>query len=122
MTTDMVLAWAAGFFDGEGCVRIRRYAQDGKNGTVFVSVGQKDPRPLERFADLFGLTVRGPYGPRQMHMVQATGRKAIWVMQQLYPLLCGPKQEQWDALEVSYIDGRTGKEYIMDFVLKNYDA
>lgn len=53
------LAWAAGFFDGEGCIVGSR----GRTGgayyfTLMVSVGQVDPRPLEHLRGLFGGTVQ----------------------------------------------------------------
>jgi hypothetical protein len=52
---DLICVWAAGFFDGEGCVRIKR---DKRSGGVYyqlwVSVGQKARGPLEVLRKRFG--------------------------------------------------------------------
>src|SRR5436309_3043440 len=51
------LAWAAGFFDGEGCFC---YSQSGKYGCV--SIGQSELEPLARFRQAVGLgKIYGPY-------------------------------------------------------------
>jgi len=52
-------AWAAGFIDGEGCVRIsRRRAKTRGYGNVVhmaeVSVAQVDPSPLIKLQVLYG--------------------------------------------------------------------
>jgi hypothetical protein len=62
VTDEQLICWAAGFFDGEGCINLSK--QTGKNtrkdGRVWMSYGlgvsicQKDPRPLETFHTLFG--------------------------------------------------------------------
>src|SRR3990167_4416631 len=41
------LAWAAGFFDGEGCVAARSYYKDRHYATL--ELGQVEKQPLERF-------------------------------------------------------------------------
>lgn len=58
------LAWAAGFFDGEGYTHSRG-VRDRGNQPPLISVSQVDPRSLERlkFAVLGCGKVRGPYGP-----------------------------------------------------------
>lgn len=51
------LAWAAGFFDGEGCFS---YSKSGQY--VCVSIGQTVREPLERFKLAVGLgVIYGPY-------------------------------------------------------------
>lgn len=62
MTDEQLICWAAGFFDGEGCINLSK--QTGKNtrkdGRAWMSYGlgvsicQRDPRPLETFHTLFG--------------------------------------------------------------------
>lgn len=58
------LAWAAGFFEGEGCVRA---AQDKQNkslweGRTYFDVSQSDREMLDRFQRIFGCgKVYGPY-------------------------------------------------------------
>lgn len=57
------LIWAAGFFDGEGCVSIRRQKRPARENsvrdvywtyTIDSAVSQKNPEPLEVFKALFG--------------------------------------------------------------------
>lgn len=58
------LAWAAGFFEGEGCVT---YNSNKPRRTLKLTVGQSGydcPPPLTRFATAVGLgKITGPYGP-----------------------------------------------------------
>lgn len=46
------LAWAAGFFDGEGTTS---YERSGQHGQLRLQVGQKDRRPLDRFQAALGV-------------------------------------------------------------------
>lgn len=46
------LAWAAGFFDGEGCIGI--YNRGGNSYCRNVTVVNTDIRPLVKFRDMFG--------------------------------------------------------------------
>lgn len=48
-----VIAWAAGFFDGEGCVSV------GRDGHLAVTASQVVPDPLFALSDAFGGTIRG---------------------------------------------------------------
>ena len=60
------LAWAAGFFDGEGYARLRTTQRpNGKYRHAVLAVAQIDIRPLERFQNaVLGLgKINGPYGP-----------------------------------------------------------
>lgn len=52
-------AWAAGLFEGEGCVSIKRTPYGRVN--VRVSIGSTDRDVLEKFARVFGGRVLGPY-------------------------------------------------------------
>lgn len=47
------LAWAAGFFDGEGCMSIS-FSTKARN-TPRTNIGQKEPELLERFRDSTGI-------------------------------------------------------------------
>lgn len=93
------LAWAAGFFDGEGTFTVRRSSQ-GYRSPVF-SVHQVDPRPLRRFHQAVG-GLGNFYGPspgrgrRSPIYHWATGRfehiQAAAAM--LWLWLSEPKREQ----------------------------
>lgn len=63
--TDAQIGWGAGFFDGEGCIRLR---SGGRTILLSVVVAQVDRRPLDEMARLFGGKVYGPY--------QSKGRRA----------------------------------------------
>jgi hypothetical protein len=60
------LAWAAGFFDGEGHTRSRPISNRGRQSPI-LSVEQVDIRALQRFhkAVLGVGRMYGPYGPYQ---------------------------------------------------------
>ena len=59
MTRETELAWAAGFFDGEGCIS---FAKAGEHRQLIMCIGQNDPRVLERFKAAVGVgTINGPH-------------------------------------------------------------
>lgn len=94
------LAWAAGFFDGEGSA----FQMRGKKpGQVYLAlqVSQKDKRPLERFSKALGIgRVRGPYKSHNGQSFWAvSGKKAQVVIEQLWPYLSEPKREQITRVE-----------------------
>lgn len=66
------LAWAAGFFDGEGSVLWRGK----KRKEICVSIAQSELQPLERFYEAIGKigSLRGPYYHRVAH------HKPYWVV------------------------------------------
>jgi hypothetical protein len=51
MTSEIEVAWAAGFFDGEGCVSAKRA---GRRYNLMIAVTQIDLRPLLKMRRLFG--------------------------------------------------------------------
>ena len=61
------LAWAAGFFDGEGCTTNRRAGRLPTCIGLLICIGQSDIRPLERFKKAVGGLgyIRGPMQKRQ---------------------------------------------------------
>jgi hypothetical protein len=93
------LAWAAGFFDGEGSFITVR---DGGHIGCMVSVGQTDDEPLHKFMAVFnGIgAVNGPYArakPNERPMFYYTVRgfeKVQAIMAMMWPFLCGPKKRQ----------------------------
>ena len=57
------LAWAAGFYDGEGSSFARAHGKGGAK-TAGITIGQADPEVLERFCRAVQMgKVCGPYGP-----------------------------------------------------------
>ena len=61
---DTDVAWAAGFFDGEGHVRISAPTPGKPRYSLAVIIGQVDPRPLIHLRDLFGGAIMSN-GPRR---------------------------------------------------------
>lgn len=103
------LAWAAGFFDGEGTTFLRkeRRHKGGTTGKMYpltspvLSVAQVELEPLDRFARAVdGRRPGGPYKPRNdrsrpYHRWDACGRPSVHrILSLLWPYLSGPKKEQ----------------------------
>jgi hypothetical protein len=106
------LAWAAGFYDGEGCTSVcdlnsTRLTPKGKpkdKPRLRMSIAQSySPETLERFQRaVLGLgSIRGPWVPKSVWTVgekwEWTARRAhevIGVVGLLWPFLCTPKREQ----------------------------
>lgn len=60
------VAWAAGFFDGEGCISIRKTG--GRGYGLLIQVTQVNKDPIQKFANLFGGSIclqesRGSHKP-----------------------------------------------------------
>lgn len=69
------LAWAGGFFEGEGCIVQGRYSATGgvKSG-IALSAAQASLEPLERLMAAMDLgTINGPYAPKSQ-----LSRTALW--------------------------------------------
>ena len=56
VTSDV--AYIAGFFDGEGCIRIKRANQGGNSYYIWVAITNSNNKILEWIAELFGGSVR----------------------------------------------------------------
>lgn len=50
---ELDLAWAAGFFDGEGCISTVRVGNPRNYVYINIFVSQNDIRPLEKFLRIF---------------------------------------------------------------------
>ena len=104
------LAWAAGFFDGEGSTFLSRqkvvhYDRPGRPAyranSPSLSIAQVDRRPLDRWVAVIGVgTVRGPYKPRtknsrSYYRVELRGRiRSHRALVQMWPYMSKPKKEQ----------------------------
>lgn len=112
------IAWAAGFFEGEGTVGVYSTGNKGyPTWLLTTTVSQVDGSPMKRFMDIVGigrlrlLARRGPKW-RPVWRWEADAAKAADVLAMIYPYLSGVKREQARlALEYRGIqekDGRTG--------------
>lgn len=92
------VAWAAGFFDGEGNTHF-----SGRNRFV-LSISQTAIEPLERFKNAFGEYVKkvnGPYTPKTARSksywsISISGERARTVISTMRPYLCSIKLRQAD--------------------------
>jgi hypothetical protein len=102
---DAERAWAAGFFDGEGCCSLRR-----SKGSLHISItiGQADPEVLEHFCSVVGAgAVTGPYeserGHRDIWHYQCADLGAVLtVLGAIWPWLGSVKREQARRSVVEY--------------------
>ncbi len=99
--TDVELAWAAGFFDGEGSVSVHCDKRPGRRPAFRLEIEQVDVRPLVRFRAAVGglgsLSQRiGPRAPnrRLLYRIFACNDPALRIASSLWPWLSEPKQEQ----------------------------
>lgn len=118
------VAWAAGFFDGEGSVFVRNTARHkgGTTGklypltTVEMGVSQVRIEPIIRFHRIVGIgKIGGPYGGlrpgRSAYFRWNTaGRPSVFrVAQLLWPMLSLPKREQFHRCWETLRERRTPK-------------
>ncbi len=96
--SELELAWAAGFFDGEGSV----YLKDGKYAVIGIT--QIHPYVLERFVEAVGIekSVDGPYKKRnranvvwELRYGRVSEVEAIYKL--LKPYLSPVKQTQFET-------------------------
>lgn len=88
---DTEIAWAAGFLDGEGYTSIN---SNGRYRTICIAVTQKDLRPLQRFQRIMGIgNILTPEASGVTRW-RVSGRKAMAVLERLWPYLSEPKREQ----------------------------
>lgn len=84
------VAWAAGFFDGEGTVTLSPYGQVGRpdrevRRRLRISVSQKHRAPLEVFQRLFGGTIHR--SNERCFAWHANSRIALAALRELLPYL-----------------------------------
>ena len=96
------LAYAAGFFDGEGSVGIKMHK--GKRGlfhTPYATVSQVRPEVLIWMRELFGGSIRfnEQGGKNGIWALQLSARKALNMLRALLPFLKVKKQEAQLVLE-----------------------
>lgn len=99
------IAWAAGFFDGEGCFS---YIQ--RSRFVIASVAQVDRETLDRFHEVVRVgSVKGPYPPREgtynkspQFRFQAYGENAVVIAETLWPFLGGAKRNKGASVLLRY--------------------
>jgi hypothetical protein len=103
------LAWAAGFFDGEGTI-CTQGAKETTKRYLKIRVAHCEPQPLRRFADAVGLgNVTGPNAQKNpawspYYSWQLAGSRAEQALERLRPFLSEPRLEQW-ARAAEFLEG-----------------
>ena len=97
------LAWAAGLFDGEGSVHIHPMPKQGTGPTIYLQVGQKDRRVLDRFHAAVKVgAIEGPHRDKRrpedpgMFKYSAGGHEDVHAVgAMLWAFLSPVKRLQW---------------------------
>lgn len=119
------LAWAAGFFDGEGNVGL--FPQNrGRKACLHMSVRQVRREPLDRFhAAVGGLGyVYGPHinnrGGQDFYSYRCGGHRGVQaVMTMLWKFLSAPKREQtYKALSSAIIEFKMPRRHVNPWVAR----
>lgn len=107
MGTKAQLAWAAGLFEGEGCISVggSRSRRGGRNRTyMLLSLKMTDEDVVRHFAEVVGHgRVNGPYSTKNKQAwtwYWMGDTAAVWAAKYLVPLLGQRRQARFaDALE-----------------------
>jgi hypothetical protein len=99
MPSETDRAWAAGFYDGEGCtVYIPLLVKnDGRTrqGHMRITVSQKDRRVLDRLVGVIGGRVYGPYSVSEVHRLQIYSWDGVSrALEIMWPYLDEEKRQQ----------------------------
>lgn len=111
MTRQEKIIWAAGFFDGEGCIGVdhnkikRTYKTTGRyveynNFQLRLQVAQKVREPLDILVELFGGIVK----PKKIHGSvyfhwELYNQKAFECVLRLFPYLVVKREAAWNGME-----------------------
>lgn len=112
MDEQLELAWAAGFYDGEGSTV---FLLNQNSGRISVEIAQIDRRVLDRFQKAVGLgKVYGPYtkksatGNRVWNFCCRRNESTLKILKKLWPYL-GEVKKQQALLAVEKLDGHYAK-------------
>ena len=114
--------YAAGFFDGEGCVILNKRTLPGSSHSDYnlqVMINNTSLETLERFSREYGGKVvkmdnsnpsNGPVARKQMYRWWIPSSSAVLFLRRIYPFLIEKKSQVWLALEYrEQISGTNGK-------------
>lgn len=96
---DTELAWAAGFFDGEGCTMVQRRA--GRVISIKIVIGQQHDEVLLRFQKAVGVgnvvypkSLKPDGRTRAIHLNICGKEKVLHTLKLIWPYLGSVKREQ----------------------------
>jgi hypothetical protein len=102
------IAWAAGLFEGEGCITSHRDSRGSHYLYLMLALTMTDEDTVTRFAAICGL-------PAPRMKVRGSGRKDIWftetgkyaevirIMTMLEPYLGLRRRARWEELHAAYL-------------------
>ena len=104
LPTSEQLAYAAGFFDGEGTIRIQTHSRRCRTMMLSVAACQVTEYPLDRFVQWFGGTVKLRWlkyrgGRRPLYTWQVSSMQAEQFLRQVLPYLVAKQTEAELALQ-----------------------
>ena len=112
MNQDLLdIAWSAGFFDGEGCTYLHRSQRQGSRVTKLlkIEIAQTSVETLEKFHKATNRLgrINGPYKGKGINRkpywhYAACGRKAVLIMETLWPALGQVKKDQFLLCKKEY--------------------
>lgn len=110
---DCEVAWAAGFFDGEGFVYATMQGKYMAFHLQVVQSGESMPHVISRFQKAIGLEGGFIFGPQRPYGVQrlpkwgyrlSNKKRITEAMEKLYPFLSEVKRAQWDAVKARMVE------------------
>jgi len=88
------LAWAAGFYDGEGCTSLLKAKRD-KYHYIRMGISQKETTTLQRFLSAVGAGKIYKANTREINSWNLYKKEdVITVLNKLWPYLSEPKKQQ----------------------------
>jgi len=105
MSKETEWAWAAGVFEGEGCIT-SCYTDSGKKyRRAILKVAMTDLDTMQRLAELWGVKVVGPYQYAgraiPIYVVQTTAKaKVEQIMAEFWPYLGGRRKSRATELGI----------------------
>lgn len=105
------IAWAAGMFDGEGCVRIRRQLNSdlrNPHHSLVVDMTNTHRETVERFTSIMGVGTIYEYKKKGSYSYRATSQKALKVLTLLLPYLVTKREQAEVAIKFMSIPTNSG--------------
>lgn len=121
------LAWAAGFFDGEGCIYVAKSKNDklrhGIRYEIRITVSQVDVIPLKVLISLFGGSLhKRSKGTKHIYNWYLNGASALKVLEKLLPYLVLKNKEAKIALRFKKLLGYGPGHRIADNIFKQKEV
>lgn len=94
--TQLEIAWAAGFWEGEGCcTNVSRFAAQGGNSPR-ADAAQATMWPLEKLRVIYGGSIGGAGPGRSGYSWRVCGERAVVFLTDIYPMVSPRRQQQID--------------------------